>query len=215
MDLLVVCGLGTLLNVICYTTYSAPRLDREARMNDMQVRLWHQYDVNGLSEDDRKLLCLARGQSIELVSWLSNTYTTGKPDMPVQKLFATILLNMCTMICDYKWHADKTKIPSAPDFTIGRLKIQIHAVLSLVMERMDSSLQSDKDLSWNPKSWKFPMPHSCKRILPHVSGLNIQRSPALSYERKSQRELFETGETIRDRMFAGRLESKREIIGLS
>ena len=181
----------------------------------MQVRLWNQYDINGLSEDDRKLLCLARGQSIELVSWLSNTYTTGKPDMPLQKLFVTILLNMCTMLCDYKWHADKTKIPSAPDFTIGRLKIQLHAVLSLVMQRVDPSLKADKELNWNVKNWKFPMPESCKQILPQVSGLDIEKSSAPSYQRKTQRELFEMGETIRDRMFAGRLEIKREIIGSS
>ena len=216
MDLLVICSLGVLINVLCYTTYSAPGLDRSSKMNSDQVRLWNQYDINGLSEDARKLLCLTRGQSMELISWLSSTYATRIPDTPVHKLFATVLVNICMMLCNYKWHADKGKVASVPDFTIGRLKIQIEAALSLIIQKMDPSKKSFEHLNWNTRSWKFPMANGTSNwILPQVSGLNIQKSSVLPYERKSQRELFKMGETILDQKFAKRLEIKREIIGLS
>ncbi len=45
--------------------------------------------------------------SIELITWLSTMYTTGILDMPVQKLFSIVLVNICKMLCDYKWQADK------------------------------------------------------------------------------------------------------------
>ena len=50
--------------------------------------VWNEHDVNGLSQDDRKLLCLTRGQSIELVLWLSKTCSIGIPNMPAQHLFS-------------------------------------------------------------------------------------------------------------------------------
>ena len=103
MDLLVVCCLGVLINVLSHMTYLAPGMERHQKMNVVQAHLSIQYDVNGLSEDNRKLLCLARGRSIELIMWLSMTYTTGIPDMPVQKLFLTVLVNVCKMLCNYKW----------------------------------------------------------------------------------------------------------------
>ncbi len=85
MDLLVVCCLGVLINVLSPVTYSAPGMERHWRMNDVQVALWNECDVNGLSEDERKLHCLTRGRSIELISWLGVTHTTGISDMPRSK----------------------------------------------------------------------------------------------------------------------------------
>ena len=97
-----------------------------------------------------------------------------------------------------------------------RLKIQIEAALSLIIQKMDPSKKSFEHLNWNTRSWKFPMANGTSNwILPQVSGLNIQKSSVLPYERKSQRELFKMGETILDQKFAKRLEIKREIIGLS
>ena len=216
MDLLVVCCLGVLINVFSYLTYSAPGVERRWKMNDAQVHLWNQYDVNGLSEDDRKLLCLARGRSIELILWLSMTYTTGISDMPVQKLFSTVLVNVCKTLCDYKWQADKIGITCSPDFTLKRFKIQIHAVLELVLQRMDLSPATLEQLDWDVKKWKIPIDDSTpKNILPQVAGLSIHKSSALPYKRQTQAQLFRMGETALDRKFAERLEVKREIIGLS
>ncbi len=106
VDFLVVCCLGVLLNVLCHMTYSAAELDERCVMDDTQVYLWDTCDINGLSEDERKQLCLARGQSIELILWLSTTYSTGIHDTPVQKLYARVLVNICKMLCNYKWKAD-------------------------------------------------------------------------------------------------------------
>ena len=82
------------------------------------------------------------------------------------------------------------------------------------MSHASFSRKADKELNWNVKNWKFPMPESCKQILPQVSGLDIEKSSAPSYQRKTQRELFEMGETSLDQKFAQRLEVKREIIGV-
>lgn len=215
MDLLVVCGLGVLINVMCHKTYLAPGMERLWEMDDAQTHLWNKYDVNGLSEDDRKLLCLARGRSIELILSLSMRYSTGIPRMPVQQLFVTILVNIGRMLCNYKWQADKKKTLCSPDFTIERLKIQLHAALALVIKRMDLSPATKKQLDWDARKWKLPMPKSTSEsILPHVAGIDIQRSSSLPYKRMTQTELFKMGETVLDQKFAKRLEVKREIIGL-
>lgn len=215
IDLLVVCSFGVLINVLCHRTYTAPGLDCSSPMNDMEVRLWNQYDVNGLDEDDRKLLCLARGRSIELISWLSMTYATGIPDKPVRTLFFIILVDICKMLCDYKWRADKMKIDCPPDFTIQRLKTQIHAALALVVRKIPVPPATLEQLNWDPRRWKLPMdPRTSSSILPHIEGMNIHKSSAPSYQRATQTELFEMGETTLDRKFAERLEVKREIIGM-
>ncbi len=215
-DLLVVCCLGVLINVLSPVTYSAPGMERHWRMNDVQVALWNECDVNGLSEDERKLHCLTRGRSIELISWLGVTHTTGISDMPVQKLFSTIIVDVCRMLCNYKWQADKNGIYCAPDFTIERLKIQIHAALELVVQRMDLSPATINQLDWDVETWKIPFDDSpSKRILPQVAGLSIRRNSAVIYKRQNQTQLFKMGETGLDWKFAKRLEVKREIIGLS
>ena len=214
MDLLVACSLGVMLNVFCHMTYSAPGLDRRSKMNNVQLQLWNEYDVNGLSEDARKLLCLTRGQSIEIVSWLSIMYSTGISDMPVQEVFSAVLVNICKMLCNYKWQADRKKVDSFPDFTIGRLKTQIHTVLTWAVQILDPSLIVFSHLDWEPKNWKFPLTDSTT-ILPHMTGLNIRKSSAISFQRKSLSELFTQGETSLDQKFSRRLEIKRETIGLS
>ncbi len=212
MDLLVVCSLGVLINVVCPTTYHAPGMDRHSKMNNAQLDLWNRYDVNGISEDERKLFCLTRAQSIEIVSWLCITYASGIPDMPIQKLFSVVLVNICRMLCNYKWQADRKKIVSSPDFTIGRLKVQIHAALAWAIQQLDPSL-SVFDHNWQPKSWRFPMADSTN-ILPSNPPLNIHKSSATLYKHKSLSELFTLGETELDQKFARRLEVKREIMGL-
>lgn len=198
-------------------TYTAPGLDRSQEMNKAQVQLWHECDVNGLSEDERKALCLARGQSIELVLWLSATYSTGIPETSAQQLFSTMLVNVCKMLCDYKWQADKKKHRCSPNFSLTRLKIQIHAVLALIIHNNDVSLKKSEQPEWDARRWKVPTDKSsCKSILPaHLAGMNIQKISAPAYKRKSQPDLFKMGETVLDLKFAQRLEVKREIIGMS
>ena len=206
MDLLVVCSLGVLINVLCHTTYLAPGMDRHSKMNNAQLDLWNRYDVNGLSEDEQKLFCLTRAQAIEIVSWLCITHASGVSDLPIQKMFSVVLVNICKMLCNYKWQADRKKITSAPDFTIGRLKVQIHAALAWVIQKLDPSL-SVFDHSCQPKSWRFPMADSTN-ILPSIPALNIHKSSAMLYQRKSLSELFTLGETELDQKFAERLEIK-------
>lgn len=214
-DLLVVCSYGVLVNVLSHNTYLAPGMNRSGEMDNAQVLLWSQYDVNGLSEDDRKLFCLARGRSIELIAWLSMTYTTGISNMPIQELFVIALVDICKLLCDYKWQLDRKNVDCSPDFTLGRLKIQIRAALALVIDKLDIPPVTLEKLAWDPTKWTFPMPENFSRnILPHVDGMKIQRSSAPSYRRKTQKELFKMGETTLDLKFARRLEVKREIIGM-
>ncbi len=215
MDLLVVCCLGVLINVLSHLTYLAPGMERHQKMNSVQVYMWNQYDVNGLSEDNRKLLCLARGRSIELIMWLSTQYTTGISDLPVRKLFLAVLIDVCKMLCNYKSQADARQTLCSPDFTIERLVIQIRAALELVIEAMDLSPAMLELLDWDVGRWKFPMVDAtAKSILPQITELNIQKISALTYKRQTQAQLFKTGETALDRKLAQCLEVKKEIIGL-
>ncbi|KAF8170798.1 hypothetical protein BJ912DRAFT_840117, partial [Pholiota molesta] len=129
MDFLVVCGLGVLINVLSLETYTAPGLNGRFAMDKTQAQQWKKYDINVLSEDDRKLYCLARAQSFELIAWLNWNFSTGLENIPMESLFTIMLTNMCKMLCDYKWRADKEEIKCMADFTLERLQGQITGVL--------------------------------------------------------------------------------------
>jgi hypothetical protein len=213
-----VCATGVLINVLSLQTYTAPGIDTlaETPMDNMQNRLWHAYDINGLSEDDRKRCCLARGQSFELVAWLNANFTTGLSNVPIQAMFSNILVNMCKMLCHYKWSADKHEIDYRPDFTLDRLRLQITEVLAWAGRR-DPTQVVAQQAEWNPKNWKLPMPDSVGRsILPTgIEGVHFQKVVSARYQALTLPELCKMGETALDSKFAQRLEVKREIIGMS
>lgn len=223
MDLLVVCGLGVLINVLSLETYTAPGLngkratDEVPAMDEIQAQQWAEYDINALSEDDRKMLCLARGQSFELIEWLDWNFTTGLPNIPIQSLFSNILLNMCKMLCDYKWRADKEEIKCIADFTLARLQIQITGVLVSAASRNPHQVAFN-GIGIIASKWKLPMPDTvAQSILPRgLDGVHFKKiNRGMPYERLTLPELFRKGETEFDKDFASRLDVKREIIGAS
>ena len=209
MDLIVICSLGVLMNVLCPATYSAPGLHCLSKMDNIQADAWDQYDINGLSEYERKIFCLVRGQSLELVLWLSATYVIGNCDSSAQDVFLAVVVNMCKALCDYKWKADKQGIFCSPDFTIERLKTQIHNALSLVYQTLGLPFPTPE---LNVMTWELPMTDpTFYRILPQIAQMSIHRSSAPEpYQRKSQADLCKMGETVRDRNFGKRLEVKAE-----
>ena len=94
---------------------------------------------------------------------------------------------------------------------VGRRKFHIPDVLAVLawVQNWDLSLMVFQDFDWEPKNWKFPMADSTS-ILPHITGLNIHKSPAISFQQKSPSELCTLGETALDQKFAKRLEIKQE-----
>ncbi len=122
------------------------------------------------------------------------------PTCPSKSCLPLFWVNICKTLCDYKWQADKVGITCSPDFTLERFKIQIHAVLELVLQRIDLSPASLEQLDWDVKKWKMPTDNSAlKSILPQVSGLSIHKSSALPYKRLTQAQLSKMGETALDR----------------
>ncbi len=106
------------------------------------------------------------------------------------------------MICEYKWRVDKSTIGYPPNLTIERLKTQIHAALALVVHTLDVSPMMLEQLDWDPRNWKLPLDEgNLMEILPQVKGLNIHKSSAPPYQRKTRAELFLMGETFLDKLF--------------
>ncbi len=96
-----------------------------------------------------------------------------------------------------------------------RLKTQIHAALALVVHTMNVSPVTLKELNWDARKWKLPLdPGTSTDILPQIKELKIRKSCTPSYQWKTQAELFSMGETSLDKMFAQRLQVKRESIGM-
>lgn len=209
------CGLGVLINVLSFQTYTAPGLNPEDALSQLQVDQWNMWDINGLSEDDRKLYCLTRGQSFELIEWLDWTFTTGFPNMPVWSIFTQMVFNMCQMLCDYKWRADQEQMPCMPWFTVGTLQDQITGVLRLLDEMNPNQVASG--FGMEARKWKLPIHHpKAQSIIPlSLDGACFRKSRNGPYERRPQEDLFRFGETTWDKAFAARLEVKREIIGAS
>ncbi|KAF8174866.1 hypothetical protein BJ912DRAFT_1064510 [Pholiota molesta] len=197
MDFLVVCGLGVLINVLSLETYTAPGLNGRFAMDKTQAQQWKKYDINALSEDDRKLYCLARAQSFELIAWLNWNFSTGLENIPMESLFTIMLTNMCKMLCDYKWWADKEEIKCMADFTLERLQGQITGVLALAANRNPEQCGAD-DIATRGGWAQIQENQSGKVIRTIASGRIVQE-----------------GADSTHKVFGNMLDIKREITGAS
>lgn len=211
MDLLIMCGLGALINVLSFETYMPPGNDlgKNTEMTYLQAQFWEEDDVNHMSELDRKLCCLARGQSLDIISWLSANFrvTTGDVRSP-KVLFASTLLDMCKMIVLYKDLADSEQVKHKKTFTSDRLQTQITALLSM------PEIACPQDP--NPSTWTFPP--SYKKSYPMLPSSDehyeLERIPNSRFPQKSVGALCKAGETERDRKFAMRIRVKHEPAGV-
>ena len=194
------------MNVLCHMTYSPPGQDYLAEMAANQASKWNQYDSNGLSDYQRKIFCLTRGQSLELILWFNATYTTGIPNRPIHTLFSIGLIDTCKMLIDYKYHFDRTSWLAAPGFTLERLQVQIQAVLTLVKEKLDPSSTTLQQLDWDINKWELPSESSTgKRMLPCIPVAKVSKlSNPPAFIRLSGPVLCTLGETDLDRKYASR-----------
>lgn len=210
MDLLITCGLGVLINVLSFQTYMAPGVgpDENAEMTALQAQLWEDDDINHMSELDRKLCCLARGQSLDIISWLSANFrvATGEIGSP-KVLFASTLLDMCKMIVLYKDLADSEHVKHKKSFTSDRLRTQITALLSMP----DVACPQDP----NTSTWTFPPSYknSCPMLPSSDEPYQLEPLPNARFSLKSIGDLCKTGETERDQKFAARMMVKHEHFG--
>lgn len=204
---MVICALGTLLNVLSFQTYCAPNGDGKTLMDDVERQLWFSHDVNAFSEEERKLLCLARGQAFEIVVYLCKHFNIRNDTKSIHAVFVSGLVQMCKMILHYKDLVDKQEVHCNPNFTIDKIHIQISALLSMpFLEYGD----------YNTTNWMVPLHDGmdCPMLPDAFFGHLLEPIPDVQYHRQTLAQLFKFGETTLDKKFAQSLNIKEEQTGM-
>lgn len=212
IDLLSICSLGKLLNVVDRRTYG----ETDLKMTSYQYRDWVKHDATPLPPRDRLANQYTRGQCAELLLWVDSNYqiVTASEDGTEEVLSIREFEKNCferhvQLLQCYKHFADEDDFVHDIHFNSETLEIQLatlRAKYSLVpWAKLKGSL-----------AW---IPSVDRRIYPPLGGMQVKKSRAqmVSGELPSFKALLTAGMTDRDRMFEEfRLESLKSepIIGV-
>lgn len=146
VDLISGCTLAILGNVLDFRTYCAPNQAEEHTTTKEQQRLWRQFDRNNIPGDERMAMCYARGIAVELFRWIRMWCIVKTPDGDIiDDLPSKHMVEILTVLLDYKSKAEARKLKGAPHCALWMLKAQ---VLNVV--KCDSSVEE----LWNNRKSK-------------------------------------------------------------
>ncbi|KAF9473563.1 hypothetical protein BDN70DRAFT_937335 [Pholiota conissans] len=200
-DLLIACALGCMMNALSLDTYCAnPEVNRDV-MTKAEAAEWVKYDVNSMSDKDRRMCCLARGQAMQIVAWLDSSYkVTDPPSGRFSQIFSMLLINVCKTLMDYKFLADSQKISHHANLTFERLQHQVVGLLTF----------ANRSYKCDPTTWKHPLYSLKHSILDCLTEIAVKRRPKSDFEPLSVMGLFDSGETALDKKYALRLNVKED-----
>lgn len=134
LDLLSLCNLVILGNVLDHRTYSAPNQDPYAEANAVQMKRIEQHDHNAIPFEEREASVYARGLCIQMLHWfvahfeIRDSRTGKKID---ENIAASHLARQAIALQAYKKAATANKIRGAPHCTLSNLKHQIQNALTI------------------------------------------------------------------------------------
>ncbi|KAF8957876.1 hypothetical protein BDZ97DRAFT_1669173, partial [Flammula alnicola] len=131
VNLLSLCNLVILGNVLDFRAYSAPNQKAEDGADPHQQVLMDHYDRNNISKQERVSMMFARGIALELVRWVREfcvvTSPKGEviPDLP-----SDYISRQMAALLKYKAEAEQNEIVGAPHCTLELLQKQINDVIA-------------------------------------------------------------------------------------
>lgn len=130
INLLSLCNLVILGNVLDFRTYSAPNQGENDSLTGIQKELMEKYDRNNIPRDERRAICYARGIAFEIFKWIRVNLNIIDPlGHSVKDLPSQFLVKQLRTLLQYKTNAVAAELPGVPHCTISFLQRQIDNVV--------------------------------------------------------------------------------------
>ena len=131
LNLLSLCNVVILSNVLDARTYRAPNQRPEHDATPKELRRMMEYDLNAFSRQEREAACFARGICLQLLFWFNATYRVWdrRTDEELADPGAYLLAKQAEAIIVAKRRNEEVGIPGVPHCTADLLKRQLINVL--------------------------------------------------------------------------------------
>lgn len=130
VNLLSLCNLIVLGNVVDFRTYSAPNQRAEAEVDFDQHVFMERYDRTNISKQERYSMIYARGIALEFIRWVRACCVITSPEGEVlSDLPSHYLTQQMAALLKYKAEAERDGIVGAPHCTLASLEKQIANVI--------------------------------------------------------------------------------------
>jgi len=204
MDLISLCIIGVLINVLDFRTYTHLAAGKE--MSQFQKEQLSKFDCNGLSSSERQTCQYVRGLALRMLQWIDDHYCVKDAEAKTVPGFAfNCLFTFVEALRIYIRDAEQEGVRSAPNCTLASFNDQIkslfppdslHGVIRIQVAR--SILHLEYLL---PKTKKYTVAKSKKPEKP-ASRISLEEAMLL-------------GETAADRRFQEGLKTNFAMEGIS
>jgi hypothetical protein len=190
MDLISLCIIGVLINVLDFRTYTHRAAGKE--MTQFEKEQLSKFDCNGLSLSERQSCQYVRGLALRMLQWIDDHYCVKDAEAKTVRGFSyKCLFTFVEALRIYIRDAEQEGVSSAPNCTLVSFMDQIMSLFPL------DSVQG-VGLTQVAKS----NPHH-EYLLPETKGYSVAESkkPEKPASRISLEEAMLRGETVADRRF--------------
>lgn len=149
MNLLSLCVLVILGNVLDFRTYCASSQHATAPLTTSEKFLMANFDINGIPHNERLAICYARGAALHLFAWVRDCCVIHGPDgVVVNDLPAYFLVRIGRAMIRYKRKAEAKNLQGVTHCSMDFLTSQIENVMTSKsgiheMWKCHSQLRSD------------------------------------------------------------------------
>ncbi len=130
LNLVALCLIVILGNVLDFRTYSAPNQKEGEKVTSDQRSLMQLYDRNDIPGNERLAICYARGVALHMVKWVrSCCIIRDVAGEIVEDLPSIYLVEILNALLAYKERADKDELQGAPHCTMELLDMQVSNIV--------------------------------------------------------------------------------------
>jgi hypothetical protein len=205
MDLISLCIIGVLINVLDFRTYTHRAAGEE--MSEFEKEQLAKFDCNGLSSSERQSCQYVRGLALHMLQWIDDHYCVKDAEAKTVRGFAfDCLFTFVQALRTYIMEADQQEdISSAPNCTPVFLDNQIESLFPPDSPQGVKSALVARNI------------HEIEYLLPQTKGYTVVESkkPEKPVDRIPLEEAMLLGETAADRRFREGLNTNFAMEGIS
>jgi hypothetical protein len=204
MDLISLCIIGVLINVLDFRTYTHRAAEKE--MSQFEKEQLSKFDCNGLSSSERQTCQYVRGLALRMLQWIDDHYCVKDAEAKTVRGFAfDCLFTFVEALRIYIRDAEQEGVSSAPNCTLVSFNYQI------------KSLFPPDSLQGVVRTQVARGIHHLEYLLPKTKEYTVAESkkPEKPASRISLEEAMLLGETVADRRFQEGLKTNFAMEGIS
>lgn len=130
MNLLSLCVLVILGNVLDFRTYTASISQQSQPLTTAEIWLMTQYDINGIPTNERLAICYCRGVALHLFEWVRQCCIVRGPDgSVVEDLPLRFLVQIGAALIQYKRKAEENNLEGVTHCSLALLTAQINNLM--------------------------------------------------------------------------------------